>query len=104
MLSQTAIDLETANNIDLTFRKTQGDVGFVFNAFYNQVDNYYFQEETGLFAESGHDHDHGEEGHGEEGHDEHSDELPVYLFTCLIQLTPFFMVLSYKLPGKPLTT
>ena len=80
VLSQTAIDLETVNNIDLTFRKTQGDVGFVFNAFYNQVDNYYFQEETGLFAESGHDHDHGEEGHGEEGHDEHSDELPVYLF------------------------
>lgn len=82
VLSQTAIELETANNIDLTFRKTQGDVGFVFNAFYNQVDNYYFQEETGLFAESGHDHDHGEEGHGEEEHseDEHSDELPVYLF------------------------
>ena len=82
VLSQTAIDLETANNIDLTFRKTQGDVGFVFNAFYNQVDNYYFQEETGLFAESGHDHDHGEEGHGDEEHseDEHSDELPVYLF------------------------
>ena len=82
VLSQTAIDLETANNIDLTFRKTQGDVGFVFNAFYNQVDNYYFQEETGLFAESGHDHDHGEEGHDEEEHseDEHSDELPVYLF------------------------
>ena len=94
VLSQTPIDLETANNIDLTFRKTQGDVGFVFNAFYNQVDNYYFQAETGLFAESGHDHAHGEEGHGdeghdhdngeeshgEEGHDEHSDELPVYLF------------------------
>lgn len=95
VLSQTPIDLETANNIDLTFRKTQGDVGFVFNAFYNQVDNYYFQAETGLFAESGHDHahgeeghgdeeghdhDHGEESHGEEGLDEHSDELPVYLF------------------------
>ncbi|NOH57087.1 TonB-dependent receptor [Alteromonas sp. 07-89-2] len=82
VLSQTPIDLETANNIDLTFRKTQGDVGFVFNAFYNQVDNYYFQDETGLFAESGHDHAHDEEGHGEEEHseDEHSDELPVYLF------------------------
>ena len=82
VLSQTAIDLETANNIDLTYRKTQGDVGFVFNAFYNQVDNYYFQEETGLFAESGHDHAHDEEGHDEEEHseDEHSDELPVYLF------------------------
>ncbi|WP_394222373.1 TonB-dependent receptor [Alteromonas gracilis] len=84
VLSQTPIDLETANNIDLTFRKTQGDVGFVFNAFYNQVDNYYFQDGTGLFAESGHDHDHGDEHsgeHGGDGHDEHSDELPVYLFS-----------------------
>ncbi|WP_334013923.1 TonB-dependent receptor [Alteromonas sp. S167] len=91
VLSEQPIDLETANNIDLTFRKTQGDVGFVFNAFYNQVDNYYYQDGTGLFAESGHDHSHGEEhSHGDEhdhgdelgdeGHDEHSDELPVYLF------------------------
>lgn len=100
-LSRTPIDLETANNIDLTFRKTQGNVGFVFNAFYNQVDNYYYQDGTGLFAESGHDHDHGGHEHGghdehahnehghdahddhsdsHEGHDEHSDELPVFLF------------------------
>lgn len=96
-LSRTPIDLETANNIDLTFRKTQGDIGFVFNAFYNQVDNYYYQDGTGLFAESGHDHgghdehahdDHGHDAHsdhsdsheGHEGHDEHSDELPVFLF------------------------
>jgi iron complex outermembrane receptor protein len=76
-LSDHTIDLETANNIDLTFRKTQGDIGFIFNAFYNQVDNYYYQVETGLYAESGHDHgdDH---DHGDE-HD-HSSELPVYLF------------------------
>lgn len=75
-LTEASIDLETANNIDLTFRKTQGDVGFVFNVFYNQVDNYYYQTFTGLFAESGHDHDHGDEAH----EDTHSDELPVYLF------------------------
>lgn len=75
-LSNQAIDLETANNIDLTLRKTQGNVGFILNAFYNQVDNYYYQIDTGLFAESGHDHG------DEEGADEHdhSSELPVYLF------------------------
>ena len=74
-LSEQALDLETANNIDLTFRKTQGDIGFILNAFYNQVDNYYYQIDTGLFAESGHDHG------DEEGHDhDHSSELPVYLF------------------------
>ncbi|KPV99299.1 TonB-dependent receptor [Pseudoalteromonas sp. P1-11] len=75
-LSDQTIDLETANNIDLTLRKTQGDVGFILNAFYNQVDNYYYQIDTGLFAESGHDHG------DEEGADEHdhSSELPVYLF------------------------
>ncbi len=74
-LSNELIDLETANNIDLTFRKTKGDIAFVFNAFYNQVDNYYYQSFSGLYAESGHNH--GEEEHD---HDEHSDELPVYVF------------------------
>ncbi|TMN77200.1 MULTISPECIES: TonB-dependent receptor [unclassified Pseudoalteromonas] len=76
-LSSQTIDLETANNIDLTLRKTQGDVGFILNAFYNQVDNYYYQIDTGLFAESGHDH--GDEEEGADEHD-HSSELPVYLF------------------------
>ena len=78
-LTSEDIDLETANNIDLTLRKTEGDIGFVFNAFYNQVDNYYYQTATGLFAESGHDHEHEHEESGVE-EDEHSDELPVYIF------------------------
>lgn len=81
-LSDNDIGLETANNIDLTFRKTEGDVGFVFNAFYNQVDNYYYQTFTGLYAESAHDHDHEEEEHDHEA--EESEEevtlLPIYLF------------------------
>ncbi|MFT2092285.1 TonB-dependent receptor [Paraglaciecola sp. 2405UD69-4] len=80
VLSSSPIDLETANNIDLSFRKTQGELGFVFNVFYNQVDNYYYQIDTGLFAESGHDHDHDEEESSETETDEHTDELPVYLF------------------------
>ena len=91
-LTEEVIDLETANNIDLTFRKTQGDFGFVFNAFYNQVDNYYYQSSTGLFAEDGHDHGHEEgedDGHGHEGDsedshseegDSHAGELPVFIF------------------------
>ncbi|WP_286270697.1 TonB-dependent receptor [Thalassotalea hakodatensis] len=74
-LTDEVIDLETANNIDLTFRKTQGDVAFVLNAFYNKINNYYYQINTGLFAESGHE-DHGHD-HGD---DEHSNELPVYMF------------------------
>ncbi|WP_333607443.1 TonB-dependent receptor [Arsukibacterium sp.] len=77
---------ERSNNIDLTLRKTTGSTGFVLNAFYNRVDNYYFQQFTGLFAEFSHDHgddhDHGGHAHGgHDDHDEHVDELPVYLFT-----------------------
>lgn len=83
-------DMEKSNNIDITFRKFEGDVGIIFNAFYNQVDNYYAQFDTELFAEAGHDHGHEEEEHEgeehegeeheEEGHDEHAGELPVFLF------------------------
>ncbi|WP_337843074.1 TonB-dependent receptor [Rheinheimera sp.] len=75
VLNPNPIEVETANNLDLTLRKISGDFGFVLNAFYNQVDNYYYQANTGLFAESGHSHEH----EGEE-HEEHNDELPVYLF------------------------
>ncbi len=73
-------------------------MGFVFNAFYNQVDNYYYQIETGLFADDGHnhdhgsgEHDHGEHDHGADEHDhgedehggdehDHGGELPVFVF------------------------
>lgn len=86
-LNQAPIDLEVSNNLDLTFRKFSGDLAIVLNAFYNQVDNYYFQDATGLFAADGHDHaadhadEHGDE-HAEEAADEHdhAGELPVYLF------------------------
>lgn len=79
-LTDEIIDLETANNIDLTLRKTQGDVGFIFNVFYNQVDNYYYQTATGLFADDGHDHDHGEEDAHDHGEEAQSGELPVFIF------------------------
>lgn len=77
VLNRQPIEMEVANNLDLTFRKISGDIGLVVNAFYNRVDNYYYQQNTGLFAESGHSHDHADEA----GHD-HSGELPVYLFVA----------------------
>lgn len=85
-LTDKTIDLETSNNIDLTLRKNHGDVGFIVNAFYNSVDNYYYQEATGLFADDGHDHgshDHGHghgHNHGHDGEENHEGELPVFLF------------------------
>lgn len=73
-LTEETIDLETANNIDISFRKTQGDVAVIINAFYNQVDNYYYQVATGLFASDGHEHHGHNHAHGE------ASKLPVYLF------------------------
>jgi len=70
-------DMEKSNNIDLTFRKFEGNVGIILNAFYNQVDNYYAQFDTELVAEAGHGH---EEGTGGEEEDSHASELPVFLF------------------------
>lgn len=76
VLNTQPIELEKSNNLDLTLRKFSGNTGFVLNAFYNRIDNYYYQQNTGLFAEDGH------EDHADEGGDEHEGELPVYLFTA----------------------
>lgn len=73
-LTSASIELETAQNIDLSFRKTQGDLAIIVNAFYNQVDDYYFQVATGLYAEDGHSHHDHAHAHNE------ASELPVYLF------------------------
>ncbi|AOW77509.1 TonB-dependent receptor [Colwellia sp. PAMC 20917] len=84
-LSDQNVELETAYNLDLTWRKFEGDFGFVASAFYNHIDDYYYQANTGLFAEDGHD-DHIEaleEQHLDEGVEEHAEEsegLPVYVF------------------------
>lgn len=75
-LARTDVELETSNNIDLSLRKFEGDVGFILNAFYNQIDNYYYLADTGLTLETAHDHA-GEDG--EHDH-EHSSELPVFIY------------------------
>ena len=82
-LNDEEIRLETSNNIDLTFRKHEGDLGIILNAYFNKIDNYYHQQATGLFTENGHEHkdddSHDDEADTEE--DEHADELPIFLFT-----------------------
>jgi iron complex outermembrane receptor protein len=76
--ADNTIEKEVSNNLDLSFRKFEGDVGLVVNLFYNQVDNYTYQYDTGFTVEF--EHEHGEEEE-EEGEEEHGgEELPVFLF------------------------
>jgi len=75
-LARTDIELETSNNIDLSLRKFEGDFGFILNAFYNSIDNYYYLADTGMTRESVHEH--GDETGAEEH--EHSSELPVFIY------------------------
>ena len=50
ILSEESALLETSLNIDLTFRKFKGDFGFILSGFYNQIDDFYYQQDTGLTA------------------------------------------------------
>lgn len=78
-LTDTDIELETSNNIDLTLRKYEGDLGLILNIFYNQVEDYYYQRATGLYTEFSHDHEHDHDDGDEE--ESHADELPLYIGT-----------------------
>ncbi|WP_353057040.1 TonB-dependent receptor [Microbulbifer sp. VAAF005] len=69
------VEEEVSNNIDLSFRRHSGNIGWVLNLFYNQVDNFYYERNTGYTSEDIEEHDHDEE---EESHDH--GELPVYVF------------------------
>ena len=77
-LAEHDIVMETANNIDLSLRKFKGDFGFIFNAFYNQIDDYYYEQATGFSAGDGHDHS--GHDHGDEVEEAHT--LPLYTFTA----------------------
>ncbi|WP_448245441.1 TonB-dependent receptor [Thalassotalea agariperforans] len=79
-LNENDLKMETANNIDISLRKFKGDFGFIINAFYNQIDDYYYEQATGLFTSNEHEH-----AHDEHDHDEHGDEvstLPLYVFSA----------------------
>lgn len=72
-------ELETSYSVDLTWRKFEGDFGFVVSAFYNHVKDYYYQQDTGLVFEGGHEH---EDIHIEPelGAEEHEDGLPILVY------------------------
>jgi len=79
-LTENDVVMETSNNIDLSLRKFKGDFGFILNAFYNQIDDYYYEQATSFSAGDGHDHGaHDHEAHGEE-EEEHT--LPLFVFTA----------------------
>ncbi|MBU2918057.1 TonB-dependent receptor, partial [Psychrosphaera sp. F3M07] len=60
-LSSQKPELETATNAELTIRKFNGDFGFIVNVFYNTIDNFYYQNETGLLSTELFEHDEHEE-------------------------------------------
>jgi iron complex outermembrane receptor protein len=74
--------VEKSNNIDISLRKFSGEFGFVFNAFYNQVNDYYFAADSGFVVEGEHDEAEADVA-VDSMEEEHSDELPVFLFTAV---------------------
>lgn len=72
-LARADVELEKSNNFDLSLRKVDGDIGFIVNAFYNLIDNYYYLSATGLHMEIGHEQDQGEG-------DDHGKDLPVFVY------------------------
>ena len=65
--------VETSLNVDLTLRKFNGDFGYVISAFYNRIDDYYYQQNTGLFFV---------ENHADADADDHENEtgLPILVY------------------------
>lgn len=77
-LTEQDIVMETSSNIDLSLRKFKGDFGFILNAFYNQVDDYYYEQSTSFSAGDGHDHS----GHDHGDQEEEAHTLPLFVFSA----------------------
>ncbi len=82
---------ENSNNLDVSLRKHQGNLGFVLNGFYNEIADYYYQAATGLTT---HDlfHEAPEDEHG------HNEELPVFIFR---QADAIFYGVELELVWRP---
>jgi iron complex outermembrane receptor protein len=79
LLNTNKMPAETANNIDIGFRKIDGDLTFNYNFFYNQIDNYLYQANTGLTMEDLAAHDHS--GHDDEdAHDHAHGDFDIYQY------------------------
>jgi len=68
LLNTNKMPTETANNIDIGFRKIDGDLTFSYNFFYNQIDNYLYQANTGLTMAELADDAHADEDAHEHAH------------------------------------
>lgn len=82
VLGSGEVKKETANNLDVTYRLASEGLSVDVSVFYNQVGNFLYQADTGLFFDA-HAHEdehkeqdaHGEEKHAaEHDHHEHQEE------------------------------
>lgn len=74
--ADTDFKKEVANNIDLTFRKFEGDFTFTYNLFYNKVHNYLYMQDSGLTMEDLEAH----AEHGAEEEHDHASEQDFSIF------------------------
>lgn len=67
------IKQETSTNLDISLRRFTGDFGYTVNFFYNDIKNFYYQQNTGLVFD--------EMDGFESAANGHSDAIDVYQFT-----------------------
>ncbi len=75
--ANNSVEKEVSNNIDVSLRKFDGRFGFILNAFYNQISDFYFLDDTGLTSDVLFPEEE-EEAEGEEEH-AHAEDLPVFI-------------------------
>lgn len=80
-LNESGVQEEVSTNIDVTWRRYIGDWGFTVSAFYNQVNDYMYQANTGFYAaELVHDHGDEEVNDAVDEHEAETQGFPVYRF------------------------
>ena len=72
--SNRSINKEVSNNLDITYRLQTEHLHANVSVFYNQIDDYLYQQNTGLEFHDEHNEEHDADEHEEEG-------LPVYIFS-----------------------
>ncbi|MGS2719548.1 TonB-dependent receptor [Paraglaciecola aestuariivivens] len=79
-VSSEPVEKERSNNLDLTYRVQNQNINANFSVFYNQIDNYIFQQNTGLVFHLDEDELEDHQTH-EEHEDSHESGSPVYIFS-----------------------
>lgn len=86
--NERRVEKEVSNNLDITLHVANEHVEASFSVFYNKIDDYLFQQNTGFNFEDehGHEEEHEDEHEDEEHEDEHMDEhdgeegIPIFIF------------------------